>query len=623
MKKNQNNQLSNMFYFNVIKKGVAVIALMVVALCTISIIYYLTITKSLNEQLQIKTRDKNEKFFTLEESSLVNKQQLDFFLKYTNHDELIYEKNLNIFWTITKELKYQLKYFNNCEAYNCFQVKNKFEDIPSALWKTLIGIEDIRFLDHNGIDFFSILRAIFADLRAMKIVQGASTITQQLAKNIFLSNEKSFERKIKELFYAYYLENNYSKEEILNIYFNEMEWGSINAVRIKGIQAASLFYLKKDINDVTNYESVILITMLKGPYYYHPLYQTQRLRNRVDVDYKKLIEKSLLFDKNDSWNEKQWDHFLKRLQADSEHNLYRGIWYAISENNNEDPYENFITQSIVQDILTFNSKKYPQQKFSVKFIKKDVYCDECQPLIFYSSYERILQDAIYSEKHQVGSLLKPLIYDYFIKSGYDWNNFVSTEPITFKLISGEWTPKEASQIEDKEITLEFALRKSRNIPIMRLANEVGFNKLEEYLLNYIPSLKTPLEQYPSQILGSIELSIHDLYKIYEKHIKENCKKDFVSALNILSEPTQTTISRVVDYPLKENKFFHKTGTSNSGLDNWFMAFDGKYLSIFWFGIDGDRKDLKLNLSGSSTSFKIYQQIVQNKGKRLINFNCEK
>ena len=131
------------------------------------------------------------------------------------------------------QLNYLLE--NNCVDINCYQSKMLFNRIPSTLWKGLMGIEDYRFLNHFGVDLFSIFRAIIVNLKSMKLKQGGSTITQQLVKNLYLSNEKTFLRKIKEAIISIYLEVNYSKENIIEAYFNEVYWGTFAGIKLKGL----------------------------------------------------------------------------------------------------------------------------------------------------------------------------------------------------------------------------------------------------------------------------------------------------------------------------------------------------------------------------------------------------
>ena len=216
---------------------------------------------------------------------------------------------------------------NDCAELYCFRHRLPFEKIPPLFWKGLIGIEDRRYLDHKGMDWKALLRAFIADLRAMKLVQGGSTLTQQLVKNLFLSNEKSFGRKVRELVYSFYIESKFTKEEILAAYFNEAYWGSLQGMKIKGVYAASLFYFGKRPDELKEYEVSILVGLLKGPAHFHPLKQPERLESRIRLVHNKLAELYLVPDNlEDAWTPKQWELWRQNLASWQEEESAKNIW---------------------------------------------------------------------------------------------------------------------------------------------------------------------------------------------------------------------------------------------------------------------------------------------------------
>ena len=177
---------------------------------------------------------------------------------------------------------------NTCDRNRCVQIQKKFPQIPSSIWKGLLGTEDFRFLEHQGVDPIAITRAIIVDLIAMKFIQGGSTLTQQLVKNLFLTNEKKLSRKIREMVYAIYIENILEKEEIITLYLNEVFWGTFQGVYLKGYHAASLAYFNKSADHLDEFEATILIGLLKGPNYYRPSKGIQRLKDRSNAVFKRL-----------------------------------------------------------------------------------------------------------------------------------------------------------------------------------------------------------------------------------------------------------------------------------------------------------------------------------------------
>jgi membrane peptidoglycan carboxypeptidase len=147
---------------------------------------------------------------------------------------------------------------------NNYQCRAVTEYVPSRIKEFLVQIEDKRFFKHSGVDLKGIIRASAENIRACKIVQGGSTITQQLARNLLGDNRKSIPRKIKEVLKAIELEKNYSKDEILNLYFNNVYFGK----NLIGIRSAGLYYFGKEVESLTQPELLYLLTILRGPNYY-------------------------------------------------------------------------------------------------------------------------------------------------------------------------------------------------------------------------------------------------------------------------------------------------------------------------------------------------------------------
>ncbi|MEX0799291.1 MAG: hypothetical protein WD025_07590, partial [Bacteriovoracaceae bacterium] len=189
-------------------------------------------------------------------------------------------------------------------------------------------------------------------------------------------------------------------------------------------------------------------------------------------------------------------------------------------------------------------------------------------------------------------------------------------------------PDDASYGGVEEVSLKFAIQKSRNIPLIRAAQEVGFNELERRLIKYFPELLIPLKEYPAQLLGAIELSLSDLSGAYLKFFHEQCRnfkqgksKYEESLLYHLAQADETTISRVAGKVIKQSLIFGKTGTTNKGLDNWYIAFDGQNFYAIWFGVDSAREGKDLKLYGSNSAFKIFQNFIQYRGKQVSEFFC--
>ena len=553
------------------------------------------------------------------------------FREYINDNSNVLTAHENGF-LVGKKINLPSIALNECDHSYCYQRRLPFGEMPSDFWKGLIGIEDSRFLKHFGIDIKSIFRAIITDIKEMRLAQGGSTLTQQLVKNLFYSNEKSFKRKIKEIIVAVYIETKFSKEDIISSYFNEVFWGSINGLRIKGLYSASTVYFGKKPSEIKPFEAAILISLLKGPYFYSPVNHLDRLKTRTNVVFKKLVDMNL-FSKNidSSWSEKEWKSWVKKLKQRSIRKRLRPLVYMSKLKTEEvgiNHFEQFILIKSSMKVLDTISNKYPEEDFAMKIVMGSL--GSKNHFSYYSKWERDKFKAINGERHSVGSTLKPIFYTLLTYLGMNWSDEVSTSKISLDLVSGKWSPRESHTVLEEKFKIERALQESLNRPLVRLARDYGFEKLELSAKELLPMMKVPLAQYPGQLLGSLELSTYELFEVYKSLFKKECdavksgaKAWDNTVLNILSDPNKTTIRKLVSKKLKYLKFFGKTGTSNNGYDNWFIFYDGWNLGVIWTGVDSKRSGKKLRLYGGTTSYRVFQDFLLGRGRRMGELGCEK
>ncbi len=565
----------------------------------------------------------------VEGGSIVHRSDLALYALFAKEDRSLrtqINENTSSEFAPDADLELPPFYRNNCPTIYCYQKRIPFELIPSPFWKGLIGIEDARFLDHAGVDLRSIARALVRDVIEMRFVQGGSTVTQQLVKNLFLSNEKTIVRKIKEVIVALYVEYKYPKENILEAYFNEFEWGALQGIKIKGLYSASLFYFAKRPWEITPYEASILIGLLKGPYYYRPLGRLDRLISRTEVVTKKLIELGLYTaEELAPWTQKQWESFQARLQKNEVERPYYSAWW-LSRTGQEtalSPFEKIVLHRQVYKVLKAHENK--DLDLAAKVVIGSTPSEEGEEFVYYSKFERNQHDAIYSERHQVGSTLKPIAYGIYVSLGSKIDDEVDTSPINLKLKSGSWSPRESHKGIPEKMTVAEALRDSLNRPVIRLANQYGFDVVEKELDSYFTNLQKPLGEYPAQLLGAVESTPSELFSAYQKFVSRACSSDAAPErsilLEVLADPELTTVRRRVSKRMGEMRFFGKTGTSNNGQDNWFVGYDGSKLAVIWVGNEGPRGENDLKLYGSSTAFEIYQGWLEYRGRRINELQC--
>lgn len=580
---------------------------------------------------RMKDRENDD---TIDQGVLLEKKMLGLYVAWSDapqginqfissHKDKIDSRKNDLFFKESVALP-ELKR-NDCKMIYCLQSKLAFPEIPSLLWRGLIGIEDYRFLDHVGVDPRSLLRALWHDIKVRRLEQGGSTLTQQLAKNLFYSNEKKFSRKIKEMIASTYIEAKFGKEDILQAYFNEVEWGSLQGIKIKGVAAASLFYFQKPHSNLTPFEVSLLIGLLKGPYFYSPVNHPERLRKRVKVVFDKLLELNLFPDEANYWDDKRWNDWVEKLKSFSQSTSLRSLYILSEKKREEQKYSNFV---LINEVGLLNKElkaKYKKSDFAIKVIKFNLAKNDLvETFRHYSKFERNLDKAITEEHHQVGSTLKPIIYGLLNGEGLLLSEEVKTAPLTMNLLSGPWSPRESHGNLPEKVTYREALLQSLNRPVIRAVQTYGFNEFEKIFSYSIPRLKVPLAEFPAQLLGSVELSVKELGHAYARFLQFACWKGVgYQVLETLSDPRFTTIKYRVGEKLGQMKFFGKTGTSNNGYDNWFVGFDGRELLITWVGLEGDRtKNKEFRLFGSNTAFLIYKSYYENRGKLFNEMACQ-
>lgn len=577
----------------------------------------------------------------IESDTTIKKSHLFDLLTFSDSPQFIenaiaenhFEQKGDSFYVL-KEIILPSIFENDCQLIRCVQIKQSFENIPSSIWKALLGTEDFRFLEHRGVDPLAIIRAVIVDLLAMKFVQGGSTLTQQLMKNLFLTNERSLARKFKELIFALYIENIMEKEEIITLYLNEVFWGTIQGVQLKGYHAASLAYFNKQPRELSDFEATVLVSLLKGPTYYRPSSNIDGLNLRATAVYKRLQDLNLMSRSAENfWKADDWNNFKKKYVENINRNHFK-IYNRLSKNSEMvlGAFEKYVFYDAVLKNRERLSERAQGADIAIKAIIANKDCEgfDCKNAFsYYSKLERDKRVSITNEYHQIGSLFKPIVYDTFIKFGRKYDEEVSTQNITLNLKSGPWSPKDYSKAHEDKILLKTALQKSKNIPLIRIASEVGFDKMEESLGLLIPRLKTPLAEYPAQLLGAIELSLEEVFLVYRKFIMDKCtsiKSNNESLeqtiLYFMSVASETTISKIAKAPLKNAYVFGKTGTSNDGLDNWYFAFDGKQIYVIWYGVESERDKHDIRISGASSSFMIFQDFINNRGKQISEIHCE-
>ncbi len=517
---------------------------------------------------------------------------------------------------------------------NIFKEKHRlyapFEEIPPRLIEALVAIEDTVFFEHEGVNFEAILRALLKDIKARKLKEGASTLTQQLIKNTLLTSEKKLQRKIKEAILALKLETKLSKEQILERYLNEIYLGH----GYYGVKTAALGYFRKPLHDLNLKEMAILVGLPQAPSKYDPTKHYDISMSRANTVLARMRELGWITEDemqkyqalrptvyNDSLTQNKLPYVVDQVLKDLQ-KIYPDIRTG--------GYKIYTTIDISLQNLAKEALRYGYGKILERGEGKEVdYSDlngamvvlenrtgEVLALVGGIDYQISAYNRATQSKRQPGSSFKPFIYQIALDAGYSLKSRLPDISRTFKYQDKdeekEWQPKNYEKNFEGLITLHDALVHSRNLATINLVNALGLNyvhrKVTEMGFKNVPndlsiSLGTfgisPLEMsamytifsnYGTKLTPILVKSVVD-YKGNEKVYE--AKKEEITA------PEQAFLTTaILQDVIKEGTgrrarvkglaLAGKTGTTNEYKDAWFCGFSPELEVIVWYGKDNNK-----------------------------------
>ena len=538
---------------------------------------------------------------------------------YAKFDNKISIKSANSFYM----------YDNNNEIFNKEDNWVSIKEISPNLINATISIEDKHFYNHVGFDYLRIMKAMTVNIKNMKNLEGASTITQQLAKNLFLDFDKTWERKIEEAWLTIKLESNFTKNEILEGYLNTINYGGVF-----GIENASIYYFGKSAKDLNLAEASILAGIPKSPSYYSPItnYNNAKMRQKIILNAmvnNKFINES---EKNQAISEKlnivgkyeknnsntlmyYQDAVIKEL------NSIKSIPKSFIKTGGLKIYTNLDLNTQID--LENNIEKYLKndQDLQVASVMVNPNDGKIIALIGGRNYKKSEFNRAIESKRQVGSTLKPFLYYSALENGFTASTTFNSSKTTFVFSNDEkYSPKNYGDIyANKDITMAAALAYSDNIYAVKTHLFLGENNLVN-MLNRI-GITSNLSPVPSLALGTSEINIIDMtssysvfanngYKIkphlIEKIVDMNGKvlykfneeKKLIlnqSTTYIMNELLSNCYNNVfVDYNYPtciniaskvSNKYAIKTGTTDT--DHLIFGYNPEIVLGIWSGYDNN------------------------------------
>ena len=533
---------------------------------------------------------------------------------------------------------------------------------PDLLVDTLLATEDRHFYEHDGISVYSIGRAVLANLTAGRTVQGASTLTQQLVKNLFLSSERSYWRKANEAYMALIMDARYSKDRILELYMNEVYLGQSGDSEIRGFPLASLYYFGRPVEELSLDQQALLVGMVKGASVYNPwrnpklalerrnlvlrLLQQQQV---IDQElYEMLSARPLGVQPRGGVISPQpafMQMVRQELQAklgDKVKDLSGVKIFTTFDSMAQDAAEKAVVEGIPALI-----KQRKLTDLETAMVIVDRYSGEVRAMVGganpqFAGYNRAMQ-----ARRSIGSLAKPATYLTALSQPnlYRLNTWIADAPISLRQPNGQvWSPQNDDRRFSGQVMLVDALTRSMNVPTVNLGMALGLPAVTD-TWQKLGAPKDQLHAVPAMLLGALNLTPIEVAQAFQTIASGGNRAQLSSLRSVIAEdgnvlyqsypqseravPAQAayltlwTMQQVIErgtgrqlgakYPSMH--LAGKTGTTNNNVDTWFAGIDGREVAITWVGRDNNQPT---KLYGSSGAMSIYQRYLANQPPNPLN-----
>lgn len=538
----------------------------------------------------------------------------------------------------------------------------KLAELSKILVQAVLAAEDHRFFEHHGIDVRGVLRAMVANVRQGRVVQGGSTLTQQLIKNFFLSGSRTMKRKIVEAVMAVLAEIHYSKMEILESYLNEIYLGQRGARGIFGVWQGARFYFGKEPKDLSVGEAAMIAGLIRSPGHLSPAKSPEPAKRRRDEVLRVMLQSGDIT--LSDYQAAVAERLPERLPAPESTAAPYFVDYVRSEMEEEYPLNTLTSEGFrifttldpalqrdaeraVSDGLAALEKRHPAltkkgEPLEALLLAVQPHTGEIKVMVGGRSYAISQFNRVTDAQRQPGSVFKPIVFSAAFEAEEQKGDGrflptrrVADSPFTWSYDGRSWSPENYQREYHGEVTLRQALERSLNSATARLAQEVGLDHVHDVAVRL--GFRETLATVPAMVLGGTEVSPYEVAGAFATIANLGFRAE-LSAIRSVLDGEGTPIVRdtlgasqavsprvaylvtslmqgVVDrgtahaarsagltFPLAG-----KTGTTNEGRDAWFVGFTPDLLAVVWVGFD--RQDA-LGLSGAQAALPIWIEFMK-------------
>ena len=523
------------------------------------------------------------------------------------------------------------------------------EQTPTLLLQGLVAVEDRRFFEHFGVDPRGLARALWANVSAGRVVEGGSTLTQQLVKNLFLDRSRTLSRKINEAAMALLVDWHYDKDFILQAYINQVYLGQAGRRAVHGFAKASQHWFARPIQELGPAQLALLVGMVKGPNAYHPRRNPERATKRRNAVLAVWQREGLLDSKETSRLQAsplgvsqkpgqqlgRYPGFMRQVKSElrSTYEPEALQTQGLQVFTTLDPHvQSTLQQSLKNRLSRFESQGKGQNLQGAGVLIAPA---TGEVLAMVGDRESLGNgfDRAQDARRPVGSLLKPLVYLYAFERGLNAMSPVQDVPVEIKTADGVWAPSNYDDAFEGQVPLFYALSKSKNLASVNLAQTLGFQQVADTARQAGVDVNP---DQPSWILGAHAMSPFEVAQLYAtlandgfevapKLIRDVMYPDGRSASRYTTDPSRRLSSDSV-YQLQQvlrqvmfagtgaflgerlgRPSAGKSGTSNDQRDSWFAGFDGGHVAVVWVGTDDNKAT---GLTGSSGAGLIWLDLMR-------------